>query len=508
MILDYSISWLFIIDKIIHYDGNFPLPFISTKMSRFSYSHFENKGIQSSYEKQQRGSSVTETTNKYQEQTLFSITWPLFIEITLHMSIGIIATLILSHYSDQAVAGVGVANQILNIAILVFNITSIGATILIGQNLGANRLDRARQLSRSAFGFNFWVGIIITISILLFGDVFLSIYGLEDDVFPYASTFVKITGISLFLEAVSLALSAVLRSHGYTKDAMIVTVIMNFISITGNILSVTGIFGLPVTGVVGVSWSIVIARIFVICAFIFLVYRRLTLKLYIKDLVNFDKKDIQQLLAIGLPSAGENLSYQFSQIVITSFVALLGSSALAARVYILNISMVCFLFTTAIAQGTQLLVARYIGGKQYDRALHRGIKTLKISMFVSLATSLVIALIGKPLLELFTNDPEIIAIGLPVLWAIVFIEPGRAMNIVLMGSLKSAGDVRFPVIIGVISMWGVAVLISYFLGIVFGLGLLGVWIAQGLDEWVRGIFAYKRWLSKPWTRKEVVAKNI
>lgn len=114
------------------------------------------------------------------------------------MSIGIIATLILSHYSDQAVAGVGVANQILNIAILVFNITSIGATILIGQNLGANRLDRARQLSRSAFGFNFWVGIIITISILLFGDVFLSIYGLEDDVFPYASTFVKITGISLF----------------------------------------------------------------------------------------------------------------------------------------------------------------------------------------------------------------------------------------------------------------------------------------------------------------------
>lgn len=82
------------------------------------------------------------------------------------------------------------------------------------------------------------------------------------------------------------------------------------------------------------------------------------------------------------------------------------------------------------------------------------------------------------------------------------------MNIVLMGSLKSAGDVRFPVIIGVISMWGVAVLFSYFLGIVFGLGLLGVWIAQGLDEWVRGIFAYKRWLSKPWTRKEVVAKNI
>ncbi len=479
------------------------------KMSLKSYTFFLDNGLKLTLHDniQQRGIRLTETKNKYQEQSLFSITWPLFIEITLHMSIGIIATLILSHYSDQAVAGVGVANQILNIAILVFNITSIGATILIGQSLGASQFDKARRLSRSAFGFNFWIGIVITVAIVLFGDFFLSFYGLAEDVFPFASIFVKITGISLFLEAVSLALSAVLRSHGYTKDAMIVTVIMNMISITGNIISVTGIFGLPITGVVGVAWSIVIARVFVIIAFIYLVNKRLTLRLYVKDLIHFNRNDIRELLAIGLPSAGENLSYQFSQVVITGFVAVLGSGALAARIYILNISMLCYLFTLAIAQGTQLLVARYIGGKQYNRAMHRGIKTLKISMLVSLLTSLVIAFIGKPLLELFTNDPEIIAIGLPVLWAIVFIEPGRAMNIVLMGSLKAAGDVKFPVIIGVISMWGVAVLFSYMLGIVFGLGLLGVWIAQGMDEWVRGIFAYKRWLTKPWTRNEILMKN-
>src|SRR5690606_18609555 len=86
-------------------------------------------------------------------------------------SIGIIATLMLSHYSDNAVAGVGVANQILNIAILVFNITAIGATILIGQNIGANRLDIARRLARSSIGFNLWVGIGVTIiAIIFFSD--------------------------------------------------------------------------------------------------------------------------------------------------------------------------------------------------------------------------------------------------------------------------------------------------------------------------------------------------
>lgn len=449
---------------------------------------------------------MTNGHNKYQDQSLFSITWPLLIEISLHMSMGIIATLILSGYSDNAVAGVGVANQIINIFILVFNVTAIGATILIGQNLGANRMDRALRLARSAFGVNFWVGIVMTTVVIAFGGIFLKFYGLSGDIYSFAYTFLTITGLSLFLESISLALSAVLRSYGYTRETMIVTVIMNIISITGFFISIKGWFGFPITGVTGVSYSIIVARVFIIAVLFYFVYKKLALKLHIKDIIVIDKSDVKSLLSIGVPSAGENLSYQFSQVVITSFVALMGDAALAARVYILNISMICFLFTLAIAQGTQLLVARYIGAEQYERALTRGLKTLKIAFITSTIVSLAFALIGKPVLTVFTNDPAIIAIALPVLWAIVFIEPGRAMNIVLMGALKSVGDVRFPVVIGVICMWGVAVLFSYFFGITLGLGLLGVWLAQGLDEWVRGIFALKRWVSQPWLKKKVLQK--
>jgi putative MATE family efflux protein len=450
---------------------------------------------------------LAEEKIKYQDQSLFSITWPLFIEISLHMGMGIVATLILSGYSDNAVAGVGVANQILNIFILVFNVTAIGATILIGQNLGANRLDRARSLARSAFGVNFWIGIVMTVVVVAFGGLFLKVYGLSGEVYDFAYTFLTIIGLSLFLEAIALALSAVLRSYGHTKETMIVTVIMNVISMIGSFIAIKGWFGLPVTGVAGVAYSMFAARIFIIGALFYFVYKRLDLKFHIKDIFKINKMDVKGLLSIGVPSAGENLSYQFSQVVITSFVALTGDAALAARVYILNISMICFLFTVAIAQGTQLLVARYTGAKQYDRAIERGLKTLKIAVIVSTVASLAVALIGKPMLAVFTTDPAIIAIGLPVLWAIVFIEPGRAMNIVLMGSLKSVGDVRFPVVIGIICMWGIAVVFSYFFGITLGLGLLGVWLAQGLDEWVRGCFAFKRWLSKPWEKKKVVVEQ-
>lgn len=449
---------------------------------------------------------MAEENNKYQDQSLFSITWPLFIEISLHMSMGIIATLILSRYSDNAVAGVGVANQVINIFILVFNVTAIGATILIGQNLGANKLDQARRLARSAFGVNFWVGIVMTIIVIAFSGVFLKLYGLSGEIYDFAYTYLTITGISLFLEAISLSLSAVLRSYGYTKETMIVTVFMNVISICGFFIAIEGWFGLPVTGVAGVSYSIIVARAFIIVSLFYFVYKRLHLRLSSKDIVVINKSDVKGLLSIGVPSAGENLSYQFSQVVITGFIAFVGDASLAARMYILNISMLCFLFTIAIAQGTQLLVARYIGARKYDKALKRGLKTLKIAMIVSTVISLAVALIGEPILTIFTDDPSVIAVALPVLWAIVFIEPGRAMNIVLIGSLKSVGDVKFPVVIGVICMWGVAVLFSYYFAITLGMGLLGVWLAQGLDEWIRGIFAIKRWNSKAWVKKKQLQK--
>ncbi|MFB6468348.1 MATE family efflux transporter [Cytobacillus sp. Hz8] len=444
---------------------------------------------------------MTEQPNNYQEQTLFNITWPLFIELALHMGLGIIATFILSHYSDDAAAGVGVGNQLLNIFILVFNVTAVGATILIGQNLGAGHFQKAKQLAQSAVGLNFWFGLIIALVAFTFGKPLLSLFDIHGKILEYGLIFMRICGLSLLLESLSLALSSVLRSHGYTKESMIVTVLMDIISVSGNMIAIFGLFGLPVTGVTGVSWAIVGARIFAVVSLFFLVHRKLHLKIRFIDFFTIRRENIRGLLSIGIPSAGENLSYQFSQLIITGFVASIGAASLAARVYILNISMVCYLFSLSIAMGTQLLVARYIGGRLFSRAFQRGLRTLKIAILASFVTSLIIAFIGEPVLGFFTDSKDIISIGLPVLWAIVFIEPGRAMNLVLMSSLKSAGDVRFPVMIGIISMWGVSVILSYFFGIHFELGLLGIWIAQGLDEWLRGLFALRRWLKKPWERK-------
>ena len=84
----------------------------------------------------------------------------------------------------------------------------------------------------------------------------------------------------------------------------------------------------------------------------------------------------------------------------------------------------------------------------------------------------------------------------------VFIESGRVFNLIFISALKGAGDIHFPVKVGILSMWGIAVLSSYMLGIHWGYGVLGAYLAVGMDEWFRGLVMAKRWRSKSWVRDQ------
>lgn len=94
---------------------------------------------------------------------------------------------------------------------------------------------------------------------------------------------------------------------------------------------------------------------------------------------------------------------------------------------------------------------------------------------------------------IFTKDQEIIALGVMVLGSEFLLEAGRSVNLVLVNGLRAMGDVNFPLYIGLFSMWFFAVGFGFLLGIPLGMGLLGVWIALGLDEVFRAVGMAIKW---------------
>ena len=109
---------------------------------------------------------------------------------------------------------------------------------------------------------------------------------------------------------------------------------------------------------------------------------------------------------------------------------------------------------------------------------------------------------------IFTNNKEIISMGSTLLLFCLILEPGRTFNLVVISSLRATGDAAISLKVGVLSMWGIAVLFAYFLGIHHGFGLIGIWIAFIVDEWFRGITMYFRWKSRVWEKKVLVQTKM
>ena len=122
---------------------------------------------------------------------------------------------------------------------------------------------------------------------------------------------------------------------------------------------------------------------------------------------------------------------------------------------------------------------------------------------MNIAFSLIIYIFAEPILSCFTKDPAIIAMGKTLMLIDIFVEIGRGFNHIEEFSLKGAGDVLYPMVISMVSCWTMSILFSYILGIHFGLGLAGCWIAFAMDEFFRGIAYFLRWRTKKWTTKTV-----
>jgi putative MATE family efflux protein len=441
------------------------------------------------------------TRQSVEKMTLFALTWPIFIEILLHMIMGNADTLMLSQYSDNSVAAVGVANQLFFVVIVMFGFIATGTSILVAQHLGAKEHQAASEIATVSLGANLLFGGVLSVILVIFGKTLLTFMGIPKDLIREAYIYLVIVGGFSFVQAIIMTIGAIIRSYGFTRDTMYVTIGMNLLNVIGNYLFIFGPFGLPVLGVKGVAISTAVSKAIGLFVLIWLLFKRIDTPLPFRDMFRLPKTHIKNLLKIGIPSAGEHLSYNLSQVVITIFITMLGTEALTTRVYTTNIMMFIFLFSIAISQGTQIMIGHMIGSNKLEEAYKRCIKSLKLAILISFCMAIVMSLFSVQLFSIFTDNTDIIKVGSLLILLTIILEPGRSFNLVIINALRAAGDVRFPVYMGILSMWGVSVTLSYILGIHFGLGLVGVWISFIVDEWFRGLIMLKRWKSRAWINK-------
>ena len=451
--------------------------------------------------------SINSKTKQVKPLSLFHLSWPIFLEIFLFMIMGTIDTMMLSDISDNAVSGVGAANQFMHIAILILEVIGNGAAIVVAQYLGSKLFYEASRITALAVTLNTIIGLIISIGFIFFGEHLLIMLNLQGEVLVYAKKYLVIVGGAIFLQAIINSLSAIIRVHGYTKQAMYVALGMNIVHIIANYALIYGNLGMPKLGVEGAAISTVGSRLLAMIVFFFILYRVVHTKIEWKYYISLSKDYIFKILKIGLPSAFEQVMYQGCQIVFLFYVTFLGEASLAARQYASNISMFIFLFALAVGMGTSIMVGRYIGANKSDLAYTQVFRSTKYAFIGTCIMLVVIVLFRENLVSIFTDNPEVIKLGADVLLYGIILETGRSINIICVNSLRASGNASFPLYVGAFTMVGMSLPLGYLFVFHFEMGLIGVWLAIAADEWARAIIMLMRWKSRKWEKYALVNRD-
>ncbi|MDC0709111.1 MATE family efflux transporter [Stigmatella sp. ncwal1] len=436
---------------------------------------------------------------------LFRLTWPIFLELLLFMLMGTSDVLMLSGVSDDAVSAAGVVNQYIFLCILIMNVISHGASIVVAQYLGARRSTEAARIAALAITMNLMLGLVVSATLLALGGFILSHMNLEGQVLVHARAYMRIAGGLLFLQALINVLSGLIRTYGFTRQSMYVSLGMNVLHVLCNYALIFGHFGMPELGVTGAAVSTGVSRAAALAVFLWVLYRVMDVRMAPRDYLAFPGEYIRKILKVGVPAAIEQVTYHSCQTVFLYWVTFLGPTALASRQYAMAISQYVFLCSLAIGMGTAILVGRRVGASQPDEAYRRALSGLKWAVAITVMVDVLVILVRQPLVGLFTANGDILLLTSQVILLSLVLESGRSFNLVLVNALRAAGDAQFTVYMAFLSMVCLSLPLGYTLVFKFQLGLPGIWLAIAADEWMRGLVFWYRWKSRAWERQVLVA---
>jgi putative MATE family efflux protein len=439
---------------------------------------------------------------------VLAIAWPLLAELVLGFGVGFVGMWLVSKESDTAAAAFGLANHVQGAFFLLFRIISMGVGVVITQNLGARNRRDADRTALASLGASTWLGLGSALLLLLTTDPLLSAMQATPDVRALAGPYLYVLALVLVLDAFNASMAAVMRSHLHTRETMFNILSMHALHIALCFPLMRGAGSIAPMGMIGFALALAISRAMGLGVHLWLWRRVLKLKPVWRDALAIRWDSLRSSVAIGLPGAAEAIAYRMAILLSVTVVSGMGTAALATQGYAMQIMNVIVLSTVALGFAGEILVGHLIGAGELRQALLLVRKCLLWGLAVSTTIAVLTALTAPWTLRLFTSDAAIITQATTLLWITVLLEPGRTSNIVVITALRAAGDARFPVMVGSVSMVLIMGFGSWLLGVYFGWGLPGVWFAYALDEGVRGALMARRWFGLGWVKQAVASRRL
>lgn len=440
----------------------------------------------------------------FSNKELKKLILPLFMEQLLLMLVGIVDTFVISYTGEAAVSGVSLVNSFNTIFIYLFTALASGGAVIISQYVGRRDSESAGESASQLLTASTIFSIITAVLVLsicrqLMGLMFGRV---EPAVMDACVVYLRISAYSYPALAIYSAGAALYRSIGKTSTTMYISVVSNIINMIGSII---GVFVLN-AGVAGVAYPSLIARTFSAVAITILCFRSKNSVQYRRQWIfKWNRDMLRRILGIAVPNGIESGTFQFVKVALSSVVALFGTYEIAANGIAQSIWSLASLVSVTMGPVFITVIGQCMGAGDIPAAEYYFRKLLKITILFSVVwNALIFAMTPLFMKTYFLVDETKRLVILLVLIHNIFSSVVFPIAGPLGNGLRATGDVKFTMIVSIVSTIGGRFVFSLLFGITLNLGVIGIAYAMCLDWIVRAVIFYARLKFGKWKRFQVI----
>lgn len=430
---------------------------------------------------------------------------PLFLEQLLVMLVGMADTLVISYAGESAVSGVSLVNQFNTIFIYLFTALASGGAVVISQYVGRKENAHAGEAASQLLSFSTLFAAAAAVLVLIGNEriLWLMFGRVESDVMAACVTYLRISAYSYPALAIYNAGAAIYRSIGKTSVTMYLSVVSNVINVIGNVI---GVFVLK-AGVAGVAYPSLIARTFSAAAITALCFRKKKEVVYRNRWIfAWNGGLMKSILKIAIPNGLENGIFQLVKVALSSIVALFGTYQIAANGVAQSIWSLAALAGVSMGPVFITVIGQCMGNRDITAAEYYFHKLTRITVLLSIVWNFLVFALLPVFLRFYSLSAQTKNL---VVWLVLIHNVFNAFAFPFSGALsnglRAAGDVKFTMYISVVSTIAGRLFLSWLLGVVFNLGVIGIALAMAFDWGIRGgIFSWRQRSGK-WKMFQVIS---
>lgn len=448
--------------------------------------------------------STTPQAPLFTKRALFTLIWPLLLEQTLSVTMGMADTLMVAGVGEAAVSSVSLVDTLNVLIIQILSALATGGAVIASQYLGRRDTENACRSAAQLYSvLGISTVVVGIVCMLLSRPILRGVFGsIDEDVMRFAQQYFLISAVSYPFIGLYNGGAALFRAQGNSRISMLASLVMNVINIAGNALLIYG-FGM---GVIGAALATLIGRVFA-AVFILWQNQNLSNPLRVQELADLKPRSqpIRQILTLGIPSGLENGMFQIGKLCVSSLTSTLGTSAIAANAVANSVSTLANIPGNTMSLAMIPVIGQCLGAGDKKQAKHYSVTLLGIAIGgLAIANALVFVLMPE-IVTWFNLSAEASVLCTTVVHmfnvASVFFW---ATSFTLPNALRAGGDAKYTMTVSIISMWLFRVILSYVFVLQFQLGLAGVWLGMFCDWVFRSICFLIRFVRGKWMNHKVI----